>query len=105
MLCAAKNYDQYYDIACDTIDSLVPPKTYQKVHNLDAYNANEPVDMYSFVCRMRDLTDKQVDAVVSFLIYINKYYGSDFPGNELQLALEEYWSDRLEKGRRELNGF
>lgn len=90
MLCSVKDYDQNFDILMDTVESLMHPLVLHKL------GRQKSIDIYTFQCRMKSLTHQQVDAIVTFLTFIQRYCRSEFTNNEPQLALTNYWLDRLE---------
>jgi hypothetical protein len=93
MLCSVKGYDHCFDIVMDTVESLLHPLVSQKLGRCES---TQSIDMYTFQCRMNNLTYQQVDAIVAFLKFIEIYHESDFINKEPQLALTDYWLDRLE---------
>jgi hypothetical protein len=93
MLCSLQRYDCCFDIVVDTVESLMHPLVSVKLGRCEH---TESIDIYTFQCRMDNLTYQQVDAIVAFLEYLNTYHKSDFPNEELQLTITEYWFNRRE---------
>lgn len=97
LLCLVKDFEKCFDLAEETVDTLVHPLTLQSIRNPDAYAAGECVDTYTFVCRMKEFTHAQADAIAAFLQYLGTYHAAEFAHNEPQLALDGYWLERTGK--------
>jgi hypothetical protein len=100
LLCLVKDFEACFDLAEETVDTLVYPLTLQRIRHPDAHAVGECADVYTFVCRMQGFDLARVEAITAFLQYICEYHLSEFTHNEPQYALEEYWLERLETEKR-----
>ena len=101
ILASVKEYESCFDIVVDVVATLLHPVTAQRIYQPNLYKEKETVDIYTFACRMNDLTCEQVEVIIEFLKFLCDYHISDFVHKEPQLALDEYWLERLKLERLE----